>query len=247
MVRTSSQSHPQTTSNSLQEERLNTKDLEKALDTVFSLGKPRSESGSFALFEYIVDAGKTILNPLQSRQDFQNFMQSDFGKRASAQFLSYLDADGDGRVTPRDFQVMYDRDLNNFLRRHQRTLDSALPLIGQCAFGFTVGFVAGRVAHRMYKNKVLILTSSFVLYSGLQFLAQMNFVNQNLLEAAFREKLRQLADTNGDGEINREDLNFLVENRMRYVATKLGPGGIAPGVVGYATLGIGLLRGMRRI
>ncbi|ESL06496.1 hypothetical protein TRSC58_05829 [Trypanosoma rangeli SC58] len=174
-------------------------------------------------------------------------MQSDFGKRASAQFLSFLDADGDGRVTPRDFQVMYDRDLNNFLRRHQRTLDDVLPLIGQCAFGFTMGFVAGRVAHRMYKNKVLILTTSFVLYSGLQYLAQMNFVTQNLLETAFREKLRQLADTNGDGEINREDLNFLVENRMRYVATKLGPGGIAPGVVGYATLGIGLLRGMRLI
>ncbi|RNF10061.1 uncharacterized protein Tco025E_06848 [Trypanosoma conorhini] len=246
MVDAKSQSQPPPSFSSVQEGRLNTKDLEEALDTVFSLGKPRSENGSFALFEYIVGAGKAILSPLQSRLEFQNFMESDFGKRASAQFVSFLDADGDGRVTPRDFQVMYDRDLKKLLQRHRRTLDAALPFIGQCAFGFTMGFVVGRVAQRMYKSKMLILTSSFVLYSGIQLLAQMNFVNQNVLEAAFREKVRQLADANGDGEINREDLDFLVENRMRYVATKLGPGGVAPGVVGYATLGLGLLRGMRR-
>ncbi|EKF38501.1 hypothetical protein MOQ_001293 [Trypanosoma cruzi marinkellei] len=230
-----------------QNQRLNTKDLEEALDTVFSLGKPRSENGSFILFEFLVEAGKAMLSPLWSNREFQEFLQSDFGKIASAQLVKCLDADGDGRVTARDFQIMYDRDLKTLLRHHQGTLDGVLPFIGQCAFGFTMGLATGRMAHRLYQNKAVILSSSVAFYSGLQYLAQFNFVNRNLLEAAFREKVKQLADVNGDGELNREDLNFLIENRMCYVATKLGPGGIVPGFMGYATLAIGILFGIRRI
>ncbi|RNC50661.1 hypothetical protein TcCL_ESM12285 [Trypanosoma cruzi] len=109
--RTSELQSQSTPSSLEQNQRLNTKDLEEALDTVFSLGKPRSENGSFALFEFLVDAGKAMLSPLWSNQEFQEFLQSDFGKFASAQLVRCLDADGDGRVTARDFQIMYDRDI----------------------------------------------------------------------------------------------------------------------------------------
>ncbi|KEG14094.1 hypothetical protein DQ04_00621030 [Trypanosoma grayi] len=230
-----------------QEQRLNTQDLEDALDLVFTLGKPPEGNETFKVFNYIIDARDAVLGIINSNQEFKKFMASDAGKRLSERVVLALDADGDGRVTPRDFQIMYDHDLKNLIRHNKGTLDDVLPLFGQCLFGFTMGLAVGRQTYRLYQHKAIILTSGLVLYSGLQYLAQMNFVNQKLLEATFQEKLRQVADVNGDGELNREDLELLVENRMRYVATKLGPGGIAPGMLGYATLGLGVLRGLRRI
>ncbi|KAH9586152.1 EF-hand domain [Trypanosoma melophagium] len=232
---------------SIQDQRLNTKDLENALDLAFSFGKPRNEDNTFKVFEYLFDARDALFNLFNSNQQFQKFMASDIGIRINAQILKALDADGDGRLTPRDFQIMYDRDLKNLLRRNESVLNEVLPLAGQCVFGFTVGYFAGQLAHRLYRSKFIILSTGVAAYSALQYMAQKNFVNQKVLEKAFQEKLKELADVNGDGVLDKKDIDFLLQNRLQYVTTKLGPGGIAPGAVGYATLGLGILRGMRRI
>ncbi|ORC89712.1 uncharacterized protein TM35_000112460 [Trypanosoma theileri] len=247
MAPTNAQSQSSQSPESFQDQRLNTKDLENALDLALTLGKPRNEDNTFKVFEYLFDARDALFNLLNSNQEFQKFASSELGNRVYAQVLKALDADGDGRLTPRDFQILYDRDLKNMLRRNESTLNAVLPLAGQCAFGFTVGYFAGRLAYRLYRSKFIIISTSVVAYSALQYLAQKNFVNQKVLEKAFQEKLKELADVNGDGVLDKNDIEFLVQNRLRYVTTKLGPGGIAPGAVGYATLGLGLLRGMRRI
>lgn len=232
---------------------LNTDDLKHALDLAMNLGKPstdRSEDGTYRLFQIPFYCKKVLWDDwLASSQNaaFQNFLESDSFKEASNSLVKALDMDGDGKITPKDFQIMYDSKLTPALTRNRHTLDLWLPFVGQCTFGFVVGLGFGALARNMYKGKYWIAGTGFVVYSGVQYLAQQNFVNQKVLEEAFKAKVKELADVNGDGEVSREDVNALVENRMRFIATKLGPGGFAPGVAGYASLALGFARGIRFI
>jgi Ca2+-binding EF-hand superfamily protein len=232
---------------------LDTDDLKHALDLAVNLGKPsteRGEDGTYRLFELPFYCKKVLWDDaLASSHNaaFQRFLESDSFKDASNALIKALDMDGDGKLTPKDFQIMYDSKLTPALSRHRDTLDKWLPFVGQCTFGFVVGLGFGALARNMYKGKWWIAGTGLAAYSGLQYLAQQNFVNQKVLEESFKAKVKELADVNGDGEINREDLNALVENRMRFISTKLGPGGLAPGVAGYASLALGFARGIRFI
>ncbi|EPY40985.1 hypothetical protein AGDE_02940 [Angomonas deanei] len=174
-------------------------------------------------------------------------MESESFKSAKQTIIRAFDMDGDGKLTPKDFQIMYDNNLKNAIDENQEVMDKYLPFVGQIGFGLAVGIGCGALCRNFYKGKYWIAGIGFCTYSAIQYAAQMNFVNQSVLETAFRSKIKDLADVNGDGQINREDLNMLVENRMKYIATKLGPGGIAPGAAGYASLFLGFARGVRII
>lgn len=232
---------------------LDTDDLKHALDLAMNLGKSptdRTENGTYRLFELPFYCKKVLWDDgLASSQNaaFKSFLESDSFREASNSLVKALDMDGDGRITAKDFQIMYDAKLTPALARNRGTLDQWLPFVGQCTFGFVVGLGFGALARNMYKGKYWIAGTGLAVYSGMQYLAQQNFVNQKVLEESFKAKVKELADVNGDGEINREDINALIENRMRFVATKLGPGGFAPGVAGYASLALGFARGIRFI
>ncbi|KPA85439.1 hypothetical protein ABB37_01741 [Leptomonas pyrrhocoris] len=232
---------------------LNTDDLKHALDLAVNLGKPwteRSEDGTYRLFQLPFYCKKVLWDDgLASSKNptFQKFLESDSFQEATNSLVKALDMDGDGKITPKDFQIMYDSKLTPALSGNRATLDKCLPFVGQCTFGFVVGLGFGALTRNMYKGKFWIAGTGLAIYSGVQYLAQQNFVNQKVLEEAFRAKVKELADVNGDGEINRDDLNSLVQNRVRFIATKLGPGGLAPGVAGYASLALGFARGVRCI
>ncbi|KAG5474330.1 hypothetical protein LSCM1_03110 [Leishmania martiniquensis] len=232
---------------------LNTDDLKHALDIAVNLGHPpsdKSPNGTYRLFEVPFTCKRALWdNWLGHRQGdaFQNFTESERARAVRGLLVKALDMDGDGRITPKDLQLLYETRLTSTLTRHEDTLNKWLPLAGQCAFGGLMGLSVGAVARGAYKRKYRIAGIGFAVYTGAQYLAQQNFVNQRLLEKAFREKVRQLADVNGDGEVNREDINALVENRVKFVATKLGPGGLAPGMAGYASLALGFARGIRAL
>ncbi|KAG5474661.1 hypothetical protein LSCM4_03835 [Leishmania orientalis] len=230
---------------------LNTDDLKHVLDIVVNLGHPPSSKGANGicrLFEVPFHCKRVLwdewLADWQSGA-FREFTESESFRQVRGLLVRALDMDGDGKITPKDLQLMYDTRLTPALTRNQDTLNKWLPFAGQCAFGFVVGLGVGTVARSAYQRKWWIAGIGFAVYTGVQYLAQQNYVNRKLLEEAFRGKVRQLADVNGDGEINREDINALVENRMRFISTKLGPGGLAPGVAGYASLALGFARGIR--
>lgn len=234
-------------------ELLNTRDLKYALDVAMNLGKPpaeRGEDGTFAIFDVPFHCKKVFWDDWlanSGNETFKQFKKSDAFQQTTALIVKSLDMDNDGKLTPKDFQIMYDSGLSGYLKANEKTLDHWLPFAGQIVFGLTVGWGFGRLARTFYKGKFWIAGLGLCGYTSLQYLAQQNFVNKELLEAAFKEKVKSLADINGDGEISREDVNELVANRMQYVATKLGPGGLAPGMTGYASLAVGFLRGVRFI
>lgn len=234
-------------------ELLNTRDLKYALDVAMNLGHPpaeRTDDGTFKLFDVPFHCKKVLWDDWlanSNNPEFHSFMESDAFKHTASLIVKSLDMDGDGRLTPKDFQIMYDQGLTGYLKANESTIDHWLPFAGQLAFGLTIGWGFGCLARNSYKGKFWIAGIGLCAYSGVQYLAQQNFVNKELLEAAFKAKVKALADVNGDGVINREDVNELVANRIQYVATKLGPGGLAPGLTGYASLAVGFLRGARFI
>lgn len=232
---------------------LNTEDLKHALDITVNLGRAPSDKGTegvYRLFEVPFHCKQVLWDDWLANtrnETFQELLRSDGFREAHRLLVRSLDMNGDGKITPMDFQLMYDTKLTPTLTRNQATLDLWLPFIGQCAFGLCVGLGVGALARRVYRGKYWIAGGGFLGYSALQYLAQQNFVNQKVLEDAFREKVHQLADVDGNGEVTREDVNALVENRMRFISTKLGPDGLAPGAAGYASLALGFARGVRFI
>ncbi|EPY31638.1 hypothetical protein STCU_03355 [Strigomonas culicis] len=231
---------------------LNADDLISALDTIVNLGRPdakgKNGTGVSPLFEVPFYCKKVFwddwIGQNQSKE-FQSFMESESFKTARNVIIRSFDMDGDGKVTPRDFQFMYDHRLKTAIQQNRRSIDLYLPFVGQCAFGVGVGLGVGALARNFYKRKYAIALLGFSGYSAVQYMAQQNFVNQSALEEAFYEKVKQMADVNRDGKIDRADLDALVENRIQYLATKLGPGGIAPGMAGYASLLLGFAKGVR--
>lgn len=232
---------------------LDTRDLKYALSVAMNLGKPpaqTSEEDHFKIFDLPFYCKRVLWDDWLANSEnpeFKKFRDSDSFKHTSNLIVKSLDMDGDGKLTPKDFQIMYDNGLERYVTTNQVALDKWLPFAGQLVFGFTIGLGLGALTRNSYKGKFWIAGIGFCGYTAIQYLVQQNFVNKELLEAAFKEKVRELADVNGDSEINREDVNELVANRIKFVATKLGPGGMAPGAAGYASLGLGFLRGVRFI
>ncbi|AIN99731.1 hypothetical protein LPMP_280980 [Leishmania panamensis] len=231
----------------------NTDDFKHALDIIVNLGNPpsaKSADGVYWLFELAFHCKKVLWDDwiASSQSDaFREFTESDRFRQAQGLLVKVLDMDGDGKITPKDFQIMYDTQLTPALDRRQGILNKWLPFTGQCVFGFVVGLDIGTRALNAYKGKYWIAGTGILAYTCVQSLAQQNSLNRNALENVFREKVRQLMDVNGDGEINLKDINALVENRMRFMATRLGLGGFSPGAAGYASLALGFLLGVRVI
>lgn len=236
-------------------ELLNTEDLRNALDIVLNLGEApapsqKGEGGVYKVFELPFYCKKVFWDEWLSKEQnehVQAFMNSEAYKRASASIVKALDMNGDGRLTPRDFQIMYDTSLNKTIQDHEDVINYWLPFVGQCVFGLAVGYGIGALTRSFYRQRFVIAGFGLAGYSLIEYASQENYVNRRILEEAFKAKVKQLADINGDGEINREDINALVRNRMQYIATKLGPGGLAPGLTGYASVLLGFARGARFI
>lgn len=237
------------------ENPLKTDDVIRALNMVANLGEApdhRSPNGVYRLFELPFELANYLSNSHtangffgSSNRTFAAFRSSPAYAEAHRELVKTLDMDGDGRITPRDLQIMYDKHLIAAMRRDQSAIDLWLPFAGQCVLGYGVGLSISVVARRIYSAKGRILLTGLALYSSFQYLAQQNFLNQQILEEAFRKKVRELADVNGDGAINFDDASAIVDNRMRYISTKLGWGGVAPGIAGYVCLAAGLKRGIR--
>ncbi|KPI89144.1 hypothetical protein ABL78_1788 [Leptomonas seymouri] len=228
-------------------------DFRHSLDLAMNLGKPPAEHNkgvAHYLFRFPFNCKRVLWDDGQTSSHntaFHSFLESDSFMEAYNSLVKTLDMDGDGKITPKDFGIMYDSKLSPALSRNRDTLEKWLPFAGQCAFGLAVGLVFGALTRNMQKNKLAIASTGLVLYSGVQYLAQQKYVKKRNLEKIFRVKVNALAHVKGDGEVNRDELNALVENRLRFISTKLGPGGFTPGVVGYASLALGFVRGMRFI
>ncbi|KAG8343837.1 hypothetical protein ERJ75_001181300 [Trypanosoma vivax] len=230
-----------------QASRLNTEDLENALDYVMALGKQRKGDEPLALLRYITTAKDAAMGYLNKNDDFRKLMESECGKSISGSVVRALDADGDGNVTAKDFQALYDANLKKPLRDNRDTLDVILPYAGQCAVGLAIGFGVGRFARRVLRRKKLIVGVSLAMYSGLQYLAQLSLVNPKAAERLLKSQLSQVVGTDCDGKLSREKINRALENRFQFLSSKLGPNPILPGLAGYATLLLGLRRGLRRV
>nr|CCC95379.1 unnamed protein product [Trypanosoma congolense IL3000] len=230
-----------------QQRPLCTKDLEKALDYVVTFGGSHRDGEPLPLFRYIFDLKERVMGCITSHDDVRKLVESDTGKRVTDGIVKFLDADGDGSVSPRDFQAIYEGKLKSTIRENSDTLDKIIPYFGQCAVGLITGYTMGRVVRRVYARKFLILTTGVMMYTGVQFLMQKNFIQQQMLLSLLKQKSKELADFDGDGVVGVDDLSHLVDSQMRLVSTQLGIGGVAPGVLGYGALAAGLRRGLRRV
>jgi len=223
---------------------LSTRDVVSGMGTILD----RDGDGKVTVkdFEFIFEAKARALGMLEKSENGKTILDSDIYKNAAKKTTKILDADGDGKITPKDFEIMFQNSAN-FLLKHQDSVDSYLPFAGQCTFGLGVGFGIGRLARTVAKSKLLIVACGGAGYMAAQYYAQQDFLTQQALQTSFENRLLSLGDRNKDGKLDRKDLEELLDQKMKIINTKLGPGGFAPGVVGTTTFALGLLRGMRFI
>lgn len=221
-------------------ELLNVKDLKAGAKAIASFGSSSANPTDFVVaFDKVAHA----YGLLGETEHFKYFKECQAGQLTEAQLIKIFDADGDGKITPKDFEIMFDRSMKT-IDRNEDTLNSYLPIIGQSAFGIGTGYLLGRVARSLYAYKFPIVMTGACAYSGVQYLAQQEYVQRDLMEAAFKKKLFECGDLNGDGVIDRKDLELLLDGKMQIVNKKLGPGGFAPGMAGYFTFAAGLTKGL---
>ena len=198
-------------------------------------------------FEALFEAKARALGMLEKREtSSKKVLRSGISQWSymSQKTTKLLDADGDGEITPKDFELIF-KNSADLLLRHQDIADLFLPFAGQCAFGLGVGFGIGRLARKLAKSKLLIVAFGGAGYMAAQYYAQQDYLTQKALPTSFENRLTAIGDRNKDGKFDRKDLEELVDQKMKIINTKLGPGGFAPGVVGTATFALGLLRGLR--
>ena len=225
-------------------ELLNTTDLKKGLTLLTTLGRSSNEV-SAADFAYLFDAKAHAFGLLEQNETCQAILGSDCAKLSEAELIKRFDMDDDGKLTPKDFEILFQKNMS-FIDTHEDFLNKNLPFIGQCAFGVTTGFGVGSFARSMSAFKVPIVVVGAVMYQGAQYMAQQNYINQQVMQATLEKGLKDIGDFNGDGVVDRKDIEDYMDAKMKIVTTKLGPGGFAPGMAGYITFAFGLFRGVRR-
>eukprot|EP00760_Papus_ankaliazontas_P034214 PhM_4_TR7048/c0_g1_i1/m.31598 len=225
-----------------EDERLNTKDLTKGATMLLD----RDGDGKITAkdFEGIFEARAKAMGLLASNEHAKQVLDSDAYKAVEKGAGSLLDADGDGKVTPKDFELLFNRGMVG-LNANAATIDPYLPMMGQIAFGLGVGYSLGRVARGFAKSKIIILLAGTGGYFGAQYYAQMGYMEQLALQKTFETQMTKVADVNGDGKLDRKDIDALIESKMKIINQKLGPGGFAPGAMGTGTFALGLLKGLR--
>ena len=225
-------------------EKLNTKDLKSGLNYVVTRGS--GEKVSAKDFDVIFKARAAAAGLVPQNSQLDAAMSSDLGKQFMGKAKHMLDADGDGEITTKDFELMFNNQMK-FIDANQTQIDRYLPFIGQCTFGIFCGWSVGYVSRSLMTYKMPLGIVGFAGYSGFQYLAQQNYINQEVMKVAFEQKIMQLIDVNKDGMLDKDDVEALIEQKMAIVNTKLGPGGFAPGLAGYCTFSLGMMRGMRII
>jgi hypothetical protein len=230
-------------SNSTKQQLLNTDDLKKGITYVVTRGKS-TEKVTATDFDILFEAKAKAMGLVSGMEAGDALKGNAYAQEAGKKLSSALDQDGDGQVTSKDFEVYFQRQMS-FIDAHRSQVDQYLPLVGQCAFGIGAGWVIGRIANKIIKFKLPILIVGFGGYSGMQYLAQNNYINQTLMQQQFEQHMKQMLDVNKDGSLDRKDVEALIDKKMEIVTAKLGPGGFAPGMAGYVTFGFGLLKGLR--
>ncbi|CUF12512.1 transmembrane protein, putative [Bodo saltans] len=226
--------------------RLNTSDVKSAFDYIVTRGVKPRRIPIDTDFDCLVNAKNWALSFVEGNEYYEQFRTSKPITSVTRSVRKYFDYDADGKVSAADYHKSYVGAMT-YMTSKQTTLDYWLPFLGQCAFGMAFGWVLGRVAYRMYQAKLLILIVGGGGYLGLQYLAEQRVIDYDLIRAATERQVRQTMDVNKDGSLNVEDVEALVAERMKVVVDKLGPQVFAPGLVGVATFGLGMLRGFRFI
>jgi hypothetical protein len=224
--------------------RLNTEDVKGAFDYVVTRGANPRRGVEDADFAFLVRGKDYLLSFVEGNEYFEQFRTSKPVASVVKRVRGCFDYDADGRVSASDYHRSYDG-ATRWMVSKQGTLDYWLPFLGQCAFGMAFGWVIGRVANRLYQAKMMILILGASGYFGVQYLAEKRVVDYDLIRMGVERQVRQTLDVNGDGDLDRRDVEALIAERMKIVVDKLGPQVFAPGMVGAATFGIGLLRGIR--
>lgn len=224
--------------------RLNTLDVKSAFDYVVTRGANPRRTPLDADFDCLVNAKNYMLSFVDGNEYFEQFRSSKPIVSLTRSVRKYFDYDLDGKVSATDYRKSYDGAML-WMTSKQVTLDYWLPFLGQCAFGMAFGWVVGRAAYRVYQAKVMILVLGGGGYLGLQYLAEQRVIDYDLIRMAAERQVRQTLDVNKDGDLDRKDVEALVAERMKIVVDKLGPQVFAPGMLGAATFGLGMLRGIR--
>ena len=224
----------------LNSQLLNAGDLKAGALRIASMGSSSANPMDFVI---AFDKVARVYGYLGETEQFKYLRECQAGQLTEEQLIKIFDADGDGRITPKDFEIMFSKSLD-CIEKNEEKINSYLPVIGQSAFGIGAGYALGRMAKSVYAYKTPIVLTGACVYSGVQYLAQQQYVNKDLVEAAFKKRLFEIGDVNGDGVIDRKDIEALLDERMQIVNTKLGPGGFAPGMAGYLTFAAGLTKGL---
>lgn len=223
---------------------LSVKDIKKGLTYVVTRGSDR-DAVSASDFEILFEAKAKTMGWLNESETFKKLQETDIAKSTAGAVNKLVDTGSITKVTAKDFETMFNKQLE-YLDKNAATIDQMLPVAGQAGFGILVGFLVGTAARSLYQYKFAIAFSGVCVYSGLQYLAQEQFINQQQIQAAVQKKLKDALDANKDGDLTREDLELLIEKKMKIVNTKLGPGGFLPGAAGYTTFALGMLFALRR-
>eukprot|EP00755_Sulcionema_specki_P000411 Sspe_Gene.299::Locus_101_Transcript_1_1_Confidence_1.000_Length_1340::g.299::m.299 len=144
-------------------EKLNTEDVKKGISYALDVdgdGKVTAKD-----FERFFQWKAAAAGLIASDDQWNQVKSSEAYKMAEKQTTAMLDQDGDGRITPKDFQILFENNMR-FLDKNAKTLDLYLPFAGQCAFGVTAGFATGRLARSFIKHKFKLLALGGIAFSG---------------------------------------------------------------------------------
>jgi len=222
--------------------KLSTEDIKAAQNRLFDAdgdGKITAKD-----FERFFEWKRQLADSLPSSETTDAITNSSLYKSATGAIAAQFDADGDGKITPKDFEILFNRQ-QAFLDRNASQIDKVLPFAGQIVFGIFVGYCVGCFARGLARHKLKIMLLGAAGYSGCQYYAQLNDMSMQVMKAQVQQQVVSMADQNQDGKVTFADLNKALEGRMDIVDRKLGPGGFAPGAVGTGTFLFGLWRGAR--
>lgn len=220
---------------------LNTDDLKTGINFLVTRGDTSGRAATAKDFEILFEAKAKAASLIPENEALKTVQNSSTAQSASDALTKAMDMDGDGKITAKDFELLFQRNMA-FLDRNRSYIDQGLPIAGQLLFGFGCGYAVGYMARFLYTKKFMILIGGFAGYSGVQYLLQEQFINQQRVEQTLKKAMMDTADQNSDGQLSREDLNMWIEKRMAIVNAKLGPGGFAPGVAGFASFALGALK-----